>query len=107
MLRLIRIIFLGACSLNVKFRQQREDRNLPGLGAVQTSLLTLLLTLTYPGLQEILKGTISKELYLPSCKLLSSTAVKMNFVLSGQSYKLFSFEIMPEYELSYNLVPSI
>lgn len=62
------------------------DRNLPGLGAIQTSLF-FSPEMTSPGLKKIMKGTVSKELFLPSSEPLSSTAVKINFVLSGQICK--------------------
>lgn len=58
-----------------------EDRNLPGLGAIQTSPLFSPEN-DSPGLKEILKGTVSKELFLLSSELFSSTAVKINFVHS-------------------------
>lgn len=63
-----------------------EDRNLPGLAAIQTSLLSSPKH-DSPSLKEILKGTVSKELFLPSSELLSLTAVEINFVLCGQTYK--------------------
>lgn len=63
-----------------------EDRNLPGLGAIQISPLFSPEN-DSSGLKEILKGTLSKELSLPSSELLSSTASKIYFVLSGQICK--------------------
>lgn len=79
MIRLIRVNILW-CMLT------SEDRILPDLGAIQTSPLFSPES-DSSSLKEILKGTVPKELFLPSSELLTSTAVKINFVLSGQICK--------------------